>query len=206
MVGVGRQEINKPSRSFKLKNCNRKVYYYLSDYNERKKLNQYIKRCGEILNITDKQVVKKRDLVQSSDLSEIQFGKRGAMMFSEEIINYYNADVRSHKEQESSAEAETHEVIHPSDDNRNPLKDIERYIARSFDVEELYRIEDWCRKRIERMRQITETPCTHEKMIINPPSIQHHQQQQQQQLNKKATLVKQKKRIQPMLVSRLRKL
>ena len=75
MVGVCRREINKPSTSFKLKGCNR-TYYYLSDYNERKKLNQYIKRCGEILNNTDKQVVKKRDLVQSTHSSEIQFGKK----------------------------------------------------------------------------------------------------------------------------------
>ena len=204
MVGVCRREINKPSTSFKLKGCNR-TYYYLSDYNERKKLNQYIKRCGEILNNTDKQVVKKRDLVQSAHLSEIQFGKRGAIMFSEEIINYYNADVRSHTDQESSVEEEeTHDVIHPPDKNRNPLKDIERYIAGSFDVEELYRIEDWCRKRIERMRQITD--CTDEKMIIYPSSMQHQHQQQQQQPNKNATLVKQKKRIQPTLVSRFTKL
>ncbi len=199
MVGVCRREINKPSTSFKLKGCNR-TYYYLSDYNERKKLNQYIKRCGEILNNTDKQVVKKRDLVQSTHSSEIQFGKRGAIMFSEEIINYFNADVRSHKDQKSSVEEETHDVIHPPDENRNPLKDIERYIAGSFDIEDLYEIENWCRKRIERIRQLAD--CTDEKMIIYPSSIQH----QQQQPNKNATLVKQKKRIQPTLVSKLTKL
>ena len=56
-------------------------------------------------------------------------------MFSEEIINYFNADVRSHKDQKSSVEEETHDVIHPPDENRNPLKDIERYIAGSFDIE-----------------------------------------------------------------------
>ena len=127
MVGVCRREINIPITSFKIKGCNR-TYYYLSDYNERKKLNQYIKRCGDILNTTDKKVVNKRDLVKSAHLSEIQFGTRGAIMFSEEIINYYNADVRSHKEQEeSSVEEETNGVIHPPpDDNRNPLKNIER--------------------------------------------------------------------------------
>lgn len=203
MVGVCRREINTPSTSFKLKGCNR-TYFYLSDYNERKKLNQYIKRCGDILNTTAKQVVNKRDLVKSVNLSEIQFGTRGAIMFSEEIINYYNADVRSHIEQkESSVEEETHGVIHPPppppDDNRNPLKNIERYVAGSFDIEELYEIENWCRKRIERIRQLTD--CTHEKITINPPSIQ-----QQQTPNKKATLLKQKKRIQPTLVSRSTKL
>ena len=200
MVGVCLRKIKKPSRSFKLKGCNTS-YYYLSDDNERKKLNQYIKRCGEIINITDKRVVKKKDLVESSHLSKIKFGKRGAMIFSEQIINYYNADVKIHTQQETTSSLEKAKddviTINPSNDKRNTIHHIKRYIARSFDIEEIFQINNWCKERIERIRQLTETPCNNGILRINPPAIQ-----QGEQPMKRPSQLKQKKRIQPTLVSR----
>lgn len=206
MGRVCRLEIKKPSISFQLKECNKKSsYYYISQYNERKKLDQYIKRMGEVLSDQSKIVVKREDLVKSSYISEINFGSKGAILFSEQIINFYNEGVQKREiEQERN-------IRDSNDGDELPIEDrpqcdemdhFKKYISRSFDVEQLVEITNCCSDRIKRIKQLTEESCNNETMspISVIPSVKYAADINASEKN---TGVKKKRRIQPILVSKL---
>lgn len=209
MGRVCRLEIKKPSISFQLKKCNKKTsYYYISQYNERKKLDQYIKRMGEVLSDQSKIVVKREDLVKSSYLSEINFGSKGAILFSEQIINFYNEGVQKREiDQERNIRDSNDGDELPIDDRPqcDEIDHFQKYISRSFDVEQLVEITNCCSDRIKRIKQLTEESCNNETMspISVIPSVKSNQYAADRNASEKDTWVKKKRRIQPILVSKL---
>ena len=213
LVNMGRVctlEIKKPSISFQLKECNKKSsYYYISENNERKKLVQYIKRMGDALSDESKIVVKREDLVESSYISEIKFGSKGAILFSEQIINFYNEGVQKREiEQERN-------IRDSNDGDELPIEDcpqcdeidhFKKYISRSFDVEQLVEITNCCSDRIKRIKQLTEESCNNETVIPSVKSNQYAADRNASDRNasdKDTRGVKKKRRIQPILVSKL---
>lgn len=215
MGRVCRLEIKKPSISFQLKECNKKSsYYYISDNNERKKLVQYIKRMGDVLSDQSKIVVKREDLVESSYISDINFGSKGAILFSEQIINFYNEGVQERKiEHEREIEHESN-IGDSNDGDDLPIEDrpqcneidhFKKYISRSFDVEQLVEITNCCSDRIKRIKQLTEESCNNETMrsLSVIPSVKSNQYAADRNASDKDTGVKKKRRIQPILVSKL---
>lgn len=208
MVRVCRLQIEKPSISFRVKECKDNAYYYLSNYNERKKLNQYIMRCDDILK-KSKIVVKKKDMIQSSHLSEITFGTKGAILFSEQIIDYYNADVREPDMKTTSEENDEcndfliNEQTQLSQCQSLPIDHIKKYITRSFDVEELVQIENFCIERINKIKQLTESSCDDDVMMKSSTSTSMQVKNEKAIQIDKSKNKKVKRRIEPILISTL---
>lgn len=206
-----RLEIKKPSISFQLKECNKKTsYYYISQYNERKKIDQYIKRMGDVLSDKSKIVVKREYLVESSYISEINFGSRGAILFSEQIINFYNEGVQKREiEQERNIRDSNDGDDLPIEDRPqcDEIDNFKKYISRSFDVEQLVEITNCCSDRIKRIKHLTEESCNNEMSSLSViPSVKSNQyaaDAADRNASEKDTGVKKKRRIQPILVSRL---
>jgi hypothetical protein len=163
---------------------------------------------GDALSDESKIVVKREDLVESSYISEIKFGSKGAILFSEQIINFYNEGVQKR-------EIEHERNIGDSNDGDDlPIEDrpqcdeidhFKKYISRSFDVEQLVEITNCCSDRIKRIKQLTEESCNNETMrsLSVIPSVKSNQYAADRNASEKDTGVKKKRRIQPILVSKL---
>lgn len=209
MGRVCRVKIEKPKIAFRLKGCKKRTsYYYISNYNERKKLTQFIIRLDDIVTDQSKVTVTKNDIVESKNLEDITFGKRGAILFSDEILNYYNEAVEEREIERNVAESNDGDESNDDDDlhiNDLPQYDeidhIKKYISRTFNVEQIVEITNCCSDRINRIKHLTEKTCIND--MMNPPYVKSNQYTAERNASEKETGVKQKKRIQPTLVSKL---
>ena len=211
MVRICKHKISKPTISYKYPNDNddkmnenRQMtsFFYLSNFNERKKLNQYFNRyknTDAVLNDSWKRVLKRKDMLEfnsSFDLTDINFGKRGAIFFSEEVIDYYNAgvDVCTKNGSDYEGEYEDH-GYQPIE--MDPVDSLKRFISSSFDVDVLTEMKIKCEQRIKYIESLT-TNSSHTE-VCQDKQNRHHNQSNINVLIPKTK--EKKKRIKPTLLS-----
>ena len=122
-------------------------------------------------------------------------GKRGAVLFSNDIINFFNHSVIEEKDTQEEEflldETETVDVRNNiAIENEDPFRKIEKYIERSYDLNRLDEIKQKINNRIQTLEELMEHNCADLKKL---PSSNPQKSD--------PILKKKKKRIQPDLIS-----
>ena len=129
-----REKIIKPASSFS-NVINNQLYFYLPKESERRKLNKFVTRTP--LLCTTSKIVMKRNEISNNNIT---FGRRGAMLFTESVIDFYNKTI---SEKEECEEEDTLQ------EQPNQLLYMKRYLNTSYNLKELTEIQDICKIRID---------------------------------------------------------
>ena len=154
MTRVCIKKINKSSTASYIFEC--KKYFYLRDDAIRKKLTQFLNRnCKEdsALDISTCKIIKKlKDMTHGhNNISEIKFGKRGAIFFSEHCIDFYNENVTA----KSERNCEMNQIPQiPQIPRNEPILDVKRIVNECWDIEELQEIKQICDDKIFRITHL----------------------------------------------------
>ena len=160
MTRVSMKKIKKSSTSCYMFEC--KKYFYLRNDAIRKKLTQFLHRnCKEdsALDITTcKKIKKLKDMTHGCyNISEIKFGKRGAIFFSEDCIDFYNETVKAKPKR--NHEKDNYPLlslpqIPQIPQNKSIVGVTKRLVKECWDIEELQEIKQICDDKIFRITHL----------------------------------------------------
>ena len=174
MTRVCIKKINKSSTASYMFECEK--YFYLRDDAIRKKLTQFLNRnCKEdsALDISTCKIIKKlKDMTHGcNNISEIKFGKRGAIFFSEHCIDFYNENVTAKPKRNYEMNQILNQIPQiPQIPRNEPILDVKRIVNECWDIEELQEIKQICDDKIFRIthlaRENVRTPHDHQQNTL----------------------------------------